>query len=121
MGAGLLAVESRFILFIKDYQFSLQINTLERVCVRACLPLHTYRHTCIYSEREGEGREGVREKDTERERGHRERKERRGRKGEKQSIYIEEKVYIEGKEVGLSEEIMKPNTDEGGWGVGVEP
>jgi hypothetical protein len=31
MGAGLLAaVKSEFILFIKDYQFSLQINTLER-------------------------------------------------------------------------------------------
>jgi hypothetical protein len=30
MGAGLLAVKSGFILFIKDYQFSLQINTLER-------------------------------------------------------------------------------------------
>jgi hypothetical protein len=29
-GAGLLAVKSGFILFIKDYQFSLQINTLER-------------------------------------------------------------------------------------------
>jgi hypothetical protein len=29
MGAGLLAV-SVFILFIKSYQFSLQINTLER-------------------------------------------------------------------------------------------
>jgi hypothetical protein len=33
MGAGLLAVKSGFILFIKDYQFSLQINTLERECV----------------------------------------------------------------------------------------
>jgi hypothetical protein len=30
MGAGLLAVKSGFILFIKSYQFSLQINTLER-------------------------------------------------------------------------------------------
>ena len=30
MGAGLLTVKSGFILFIKDYQFSLQINTLER-------------------------------------------------------------------------------------------
>jgi hypothetical protein len=30
MGAGLLAVKSGVILFIKDYQFSLQINTLER-------------------------------------------------------------------------------------------
>jgi hypothetical protein len=30
MGAGLLAVKSRFILFIKSYQFPLQINTLER-------------------------------------------------------------------------------------------
>ena len=30
MGAGLLAVKSGFILFIKDYQCSLQINTLER-------------------------------------------------------------------------------------------
>ena len=30
MGAGLLAVKSGFILFIKNYQFSLQINTLER-------------------------------------------------------------------------------------------
>jgi hypothetical protein len=30
MRAGLLAVKSGFILFIKDYQFSLQINTLER-------------------------------------------------------------------------------------------
>jgi hypothetical protein len=29
MGAGLLAVKSGFILFIKDYQFSLQINTLD--------------------------------------------------------------------------------------------
>jgi hypothetical protein len=38
MGAGLLAVKSGFILFIKNYQFPLQINTLEResgcsVCV----------------------------------------------------------------------------------------
>jgi hypothetical protein len=30
MGAGLLAVKSGFILFIKRYQFPLQINTLER-------------------------------------------------------------------------------------------
>jgi len=30
MGAGLLAVKSGFILFIKNYQSSLQINTLER-------------------------------------------------------------------------------------------
>jgi hypothetical protein len=30
MGAGLLAVKSGFILFIKSYQFPLQINTLER-------------------------------------------------------------------------------------------
>ena len=30
MEAGLLAVKSVFILFIKSYQFSLQINTLER-------------------------------------------------------------------------------------------
>jgi hypothetical protein len=30
MGAALLAVKSGFILFMKDYQFSLQINTLER-------------------------------------------------------------------------------------------
>ncbi len=30
MGAGLLAVKSGFILFIKNYQFPLQINTLER-------------------------------------------------------------------------------------------
>jgi hypothetical protein len=30
MGAGLLAVKTGFILFIKDDQFSLQINTLER-------------------------------------------------------------------------------------------
>jgi hypothetical protein len=30
MGAGLLAVKSGFILFIKGYQFPLQINTLER-------------------------------------------------------------------------------------------
>jgi hypothetical protein len=30
MGAGLLAVESGFILFINNYQFPLQINTLER-------------------------------------------------------------------------------------------
>jgi hypothetical protein len=30
MGAGLLAVKSGFIPFIQDYQFSLQINTLER-------------------------------------------------------------------------------------------
>jgi hypothetical protein len=30
MGAGLLAVKSGFILFIKDYQFSLQLNTLEK-------------------------------------------------------------------------------------------
>jgi hypothetical protein len=30
MAAGLLAVKSGFILFIKDYQFSFQINTLER-------------------------------------------------------------------------------------------
>ena len=29
MGAGLLAVKSGFILFIKNYQFPLQINTLE--------------------------------------------------------------------------------------------
>jgi hypothetical protein len=30
MGAGLLAVKSGFILSIKNYQFPLQINTLER-------------------------------------------------------------------------------------------
>jgi hypothetical protein len=30
MGAGLLVVKSGFILFIKSYQFPLQINTLER-------------------------------------------------------------------------------------------
>jgi hypothetical protein len=30
MGAGLLAVKSGFILFNKNYQFPLQINTLER-------------------------------------------------------------------------------------------
>ena len=30
MGAGLLDVKSGFILFIKNYQFPLQINTLER-------------------------------------------------------------------------------------------
>jgi hypothetical protein len=30
MGSGLLAVRSGFILFIKNYQFPLQINTLER-------------------------------------------------------------------------------------------
>jgi hypothetical protein len=30
MGAGLLAVKSGFILYIKSYQFPLQINTLER-------------------------------------------------------------------------------------------
>ncbi len=30
MGAGLFAVESGFILFIKNYQFPLQINTFER-------------------------------------------------------------------------------------------
>ncbi len=30
MGEGLLAVKSGFILFIKSYQFPLQINTLER-------------------------------------------------------------------------------------------
>jgi hypothetical protein len=41
--------------------------------VRVCLPLHTYIHTCIYSEREGGGREGVKETERERERGHRER------------------------------------------------
>jgi hypothetical protein len=33
MGAGLLAVKSGFILFIKNYQFPLQINTLERVAL----------------------------------------------------------------------------------------
>jgi hypothetical protein len=30
MGAGLLSVKSGFVLFIKNYQFPLQINTLER-------------------------------------------------------------------------------------------
>jgi hypothetical protein len=30
MGAGLLAVKSGFILFIKNYQFLIQINTFER-------------------------------------------------------------------------------------------
>jgi hypothetical protein len=30
MGTGLVAVKSGFILFIKSYQFPLQINTLER-------------------------------------------------------------------------------------------
>ena len=30
MGAGLLTVKSGFLLFIKSYQFPLQINTLER-------------------------------------------------------------------------------------------
>ncbi len=30
MGAGLLTVKSGFILFIKNYQFPLQINTFER-------------------------------------------------------------------------------------------
>jgi hypothetical protein len=40
MGAGLLAVKSGFILFIKSYQFPLQINTLERKrepSVKLCL------------------------------------------------------------------------------------
>jgi hypothetical protein len=36
MGAGLLAVKSGFILFIKSYQFPLQINTLEREREQAC-------------------------------------------------------------------------------------
>jgi len=35
IGAGLLAVKSGFILFIKSYQFSLQINTLKRERVLA--------------------------------------------------------------------------------------
>jgi hypothetical protein len=35
MGSGLLAVKSVFILFIKSYQFPLQINTLERERERA--------------------------------------------------------------------------------------
>jgi hypothetical protein len=30
MGAGLLTVKTGFILFIKNYQFPIQINTLER-------------------------------------------------------------------------------------------
>jgi hypothetical protein len=34
MGAGLLAVKSGFILFIKNYQFPIQINTLERERLR---------------------------------------------------------------------------------------
>jgi hypothetical protein len=36
MGSGLLSVKSGFILFIKDYQFSLQINTIERESIGIC-------------------------------------------------------------------------------------
>jgi hypothetical protein len=39
MGAGLLAVKSGFILFIKNYQFPLQINTLERERERGLKPV----------------------------------------------------------------------------------
>jgi hypothetical protein len=40
MGAGMLAVKRGFILFIKHYQFSLQINTLEReLCPLTVTPL----------------------------------------------------------------------------------
>jgi hypothetical protein len=35
MGTGLLTVKIGFILFMKDYQFSLHINTLERERERA--------------------------------------------------------------------------------------
>jgi hypothetical protein len=38
MGAGLLAVKSGFILFIKNYQFPIQINTLERERERVDCP-----------------------------------------------------------------------------------
>jgi hypothetical protein len=38
MGAGLLAVKSGFILFIKNYQFPIQINTLERESDTAGFP-----------------------------------------------------------------------------------
>ena len=41
MGAGLLAVKSGFILFIKSYQFPLQINTLERETMKQ---LSVYSH-----------------------------------------------------------------------------
>ena len=77
----------------------------------------------LFRER-GRGEGGSkRERERERERPYREREKREKREEGRETIYIyrEEKVYIKGEEVGLSEEIMKPNTDEGGWGVGVEP
>jgi WD40 repeat protein len=46
MGAGLFAVKSGFLLFIKDYQFSLQINTLERE--RESLPSFASRIPVVY-------------------------------------------------------------------------
>jgi hypothetical protein len=36
MGARLLGVKNGFILFIKSYQFSFQINTLEREAWSGC-------------------------------------------------------------------------------------
>jgi hypothetical protein len=42
MGAGLLAVKSGFILFIKSYQFPLQINTFERERERGTQPPPSY-------------------------------------------------------------------------------
>jgi hypothetical protein len=60
MGAGLLAVKNGFILFIKNYQFPLQINTLERererkerkskghvLTIRNGTPIHTEMDTGV--------------------------------------------------------------------------
>jgi hypothetical protein len=47
MGAGLLAVNSGFILFIKNYQFPIQINTLERERERAREREEEGRESCV--------------------------------------------------------------------------
>jgi hypothetical protein len=48
MGAGLLAVKSGFILFIKSYQFSLQINTLERGRGEGNLSPRMFDDLCVF-------------------------------------------------------------------------
>jgi hypothetical protein len=58
MGAGLLAVKSGFILFIKSYQFPLQINTLILFIKNYQFPLQI---NTLERERERENERGRRE------------------------------------------------------------
>jgi hypothetical protein len=48
MGAGLLAVKSGFTLFIKSYQFPLQINTLEKEIEKEETKIVSLIDRCVY-------------------------------------------------------------------------